>query len=178
MNGSICDMKTTLIIAFLLVIWNLPMITTAQIDGFQSVSGDSARSLLKDFQAEKSMTAKEKEDSLWAWGGAPKGRIVVNGSLASDPYYIWRSLNFTKGWLGQAYIDPKTGYPVYAFIDPSTGLVQNFYVDPKTGSPIFINRYQSIEFPFYDYNPSSNPPSYSPGDFGLPAVFSSYDLWT
>ncbi|MDD1742981.1 MAG: hypothetical protein LUQ47_06570 [Methanotrichaceae archaeon] len=171
-------MKIALIIAFILVSWNFLAISNSKVDGFQSVSGDSARSLLDNLQAEKSKPAEEKDDSLWAWGDAPKGRIIVNGSLATDPYYIWKSLNYTKGWLGKAYVDPTTGYPVYAYIDPYTGSVQNFYVDPNTGGPVYMNTYQGVEFPFYDSNPSWYSPSYSSGGFGLPAIFSSNDPWT
>jgi len=60
-------MKTALIIAFILVSWNFLAISNAQVDGFQSVSGDSARSLLDNLQAEKSKPAEEKDGSLWAW---------------------------------------------------------------------------------------------------------------
>jgi len=177
MNESRGDIKTALIIALILASWNFLTISNAQDDRFQSVSGDYARGWLNDLQAEKSKPAEEKDGSLWAWGGAPKGRIIVNGSLATDPYYIWKSLNFAKGWLGETYVDPTTRYPVYAYIDPSTGLVQNFYVDPTTGGPVFINTYPGARVPYYDSNPSSYSPSYSSGDFVLPAIFNSNDPW-
>jgi hypothetical protein len=78
-------------------------------------------------------------NSLWNWGGAPKGRIAVNGKLIPDTYYFWKSLNLTSGWLGQVYVDPKTGYPIYGFLDPNTGFPVYFYVDPNTGQTSFTN---------------------------------------
>jgi hypothetical protein len=88
-------------------------------------------------------------NDLWTWGGAPKGSMVVNGKLVPDPYYVWMSLNYTIGWLGEVYVDPNTGYPVYAYVNPYTGMQINFYMDPKTGKPVYINSYPYYRFPNY-----------------------------
>jgi hypothetical protein len=88
-------------------------------------------------------------NDLWTWGGAPKGSIVVNGNLVPDPYYVWKSLNYTVGWLGEVYVDPGTGYPVYAYINPYTGMQVNFYMDPKTGKPVYLNTYPYYRSQYY-----------------------------
>ncbi|OPY54875.1 MAG: hypothetical protein A4E48_00215 [Methanosaeta sp. PtaU1.Bin060] len=125
---------------------------------FQTVSGDFGRTWLKEFQSQNPATTQNSE-GLWNWGGAPKGSIIQNGALVADPYYIWKSLNLTSGWMGQVYVDPDTGNPVYAFVDPYTGYPDYFYIDPKTGQPVYIN--SGIE------GGSSIPP-YSPY-YGTPA---------
>lgn len=110
-------------------------------DASLSVGSDFGRTWLKNFQAQNPAQQPPAGNStaLWNWGGAPKGSTIQGGSLIVDPYYIWKSLNLTSGWMGQAYVDPKTGYPVYAFLDPYTGYPDYFYVDPKTGKPVYIN---------------------------------------
>lgn len=111
------------------------------VDTFQAVGSDFGRTWLKDFQSQNTAQQPQAQNStaLWNWGGAPKGSTIQGGSLVADPYYIWKSLNLTSGWMGQAYVDPKTGYPVYAFVDPYTGYPDYFYVDSKTGKPVYIN---------------------------------------
>jgi len=108
---------------------------------FQDVGGDFGKTWLNNFNAQNPPPVENSSSSngLWSWGGAPKGRMIVNGQLMNDPYYYWQSLNLSYGWLGQAYVDNKTGYPVYAFIDPYTGSPDYFYMDPKTGSPVYVN---------------------------------------
>jgi hypothetical protein len=118
---------------------------------FQSVGGDFGRTWLKDFLAEnpERQTKSQNSTTLWNWGGAPKGMMVQNGSLVADPYYYWRSLNYTSGWLGQAYVDPSIGYPVYAYVDPYTGYPDYFYLDPKTGKPVYVNAGAATQVPGY-----------------------------
>ena len=158
----------------------------AQTTGnFQSVGGDFGRTWLKDFQAQNPAKQPPVQNStaLWSWGGAPKGRTIQNGSLVADPYYIWKPLNLTSGWMGQAYVDPKTGYPVYAFVDPYTGNPDYFYVDPKTGQPVYINSGTATGTPTYSsvppYSPYVNVPTSSDypwlGDqSGLPSYEGDY----
>lgn len=148
------------VVTVVLVIGILLGICHAQTTGnFQSVGGDYGRTWLKDFQAQNPAKQPQAQNStaLWGWGGAPKGSMIQNGSLVADPYYIWKSLNLTSGWMGQAYVDPKTGYPVYAFVDPYTGNPDYFYVDPKTGQPVYINSGTTTGMPSY-----SSVPPYSP----------------
>ncbi|MFB3766319.1 MAG: hypothetical protein ACE14P_13870 [Methanotrichaceae archaeon] len=109
--------------------------------GFQSVGEDFGKAWLSNFKAQNPEPVENtsKSNGLWSWGTAPKGRSIINGQLMVDPYYYWKSLNLSSGWLGQAYVDNKTGAPVYAYIDPYTGYPDYFYMDPKSGSPVYIN---------------------------------------
>jgi hypothetical protein len=93
-------------------------------DRFKSVGGDYGQNWITSFRAQNPENAKAISNGtdLWSWGSAPKGSKIVDGKLVTDPYYIWRSLNFTSGWLGETYVDPKTGNPVYAYVDPNTGI--------------------------------------------------------
>jgi hypothetical protein len=155
-----CQMGYRFVVTMVFVFGILLATCQAQTTGnFQSVGGDFGRTWLKDFQAQNPAKQPPVQNStaLWSWGGAPKGRTIQNGSLVADPYYIWKSLNLTSGWMGQAYVDPKTGYPVYAFVDPYTGNPDYFYVDPKTGQPVYINSGTATGTPTY-----SSVPPYSP----------------
>jgi hypothetical protein len=132
----------------------------------QNVGGDYGRSWLNasSGQSPSSPGASSSGNSLWNWGGAPKGRIAVNGKLVIDPYYFWKSLNYSSGWLGQVNVDPKTGYPIYGFLDPYTGSPAYFYMDPNTGQPVFINSGLYGGYPYYDgispyYSPNFKPPA-------------------
>lgn len=145
---------------------------------FQDVGNDFGTERISKFKADTPQLSEQNlKNDLWSWGGTPKGSIIVNGTLAPDPYYIWRSLNYTQGWLGKAYIDPYTGYPVYAYIDPYTGRVLNFYVDPITGSPVYTNVDSTTEVPYYGAVPSFNSPNYSPSGYVLPSIFNSNNPW-
>ena len=160
-----------LVLTMVLVLGILLVACQAQTTGnFQGVGGDFGRTWLKDFQAQSPAKQPQTQNStsLWSWGGAPKGRLIQNGSLVTDPYYIWKSLNLTSGWMGQAYVDPKTGYPVYAFVDPYTGNPDYFYVDPKTGQPVYINSGATTGTPT-----TSSVPPYSPYT-GTPPTSSNY----
>jgi len=125
----------------------------------QSVGGEFGSNWIGNFNAQNAQPAKTNQgNDLWTWGGSPKGSIIVNGNLVADPYYVWKSLNYTNGWLGKVYVDPATGNPVYGFIDPYTRMQINYYMDPKTGKPVYINGY-----PYYGTAYSSGIPYY-----GLP----------
>jgi hypothetical protein len=151
------QMDYRFVVSILLVLGILLTVSNAQTTGnFQSVGEDFGQAWLKNFQAQNPAKQSQAQNStsLWSWGSAPKGRTIQNGSLVTDPYYIWKSLNLTSGWLGQVYVDPKTGYPVYAFVDPYTGNPDYFYVDPKTGKSVYINSDTTTGTPTY----SSVPP--------------------
>jgi hypothetical protein len=134
----------------------------------QNVGGNYGRTWLNNFNAQNPKPVADNSNgngnSLWNWGGAPKGRIAVNGKLIPDPYYFWKSLNYTSGGLGQVYVDPKTGYPIDGFLDPYTGYPVYFYIDPNTGQPIFTNSGSFAGNPHY----GSVSPYYS-SNFGMPA---------
>ena len=160
-------MKSKLIVEMILIFFIL--LTSCQANSntdFQSVGGDFGQIWLKDFLAKNPNRQQESENStaLWNWGGAPKGMMIQNGSLVADPYYYWRSLNYTSGWIGQVYIDQSTGHPIYAYLDPFTGYPDYFYIDPKTGKPVYVNAEPAVQVPGY----GSAAPYYWPYD-GLPA---------
>ncbi len=164
-------MKFRSIVVLVLILSFLLMACYAQpASRFESVGGDFGRTWLNNFMVQNPKPAENNSSGLWNWGSAPKGRTVMNGKMVPDPYYIWKSLNYTKGWLGEAYVDPKTGYPVYAFIDPNTGMIRYFYVDPNTGKPVYSNVNSATGNP--DYNSIS---PFGSSDFSLPA--SSYYTW-
>lgn len=133
----------------------------------QNLGGDYGRTWLNNFNIQNPKPVADNgngnSNDLWNWGGAPKGRIAVNGKLVQDPYYFWKSLNYTSGWLGQVYVDPKTRYPIYGFIDPYTGSPVYFYVNPNTGQPVFTNSGLNGGYPYYD---SASPYYWS--NFGMP----------
>ena len=166
-------MKVAFLLITLLIIFLLITSCNGQsVNHFQDVGNDFGTEWISKFNADNPQPSEQNlKNDLWAWGGAPKGNIIVNGTLAPDPYYIWRSLNYTQGWLGKAYVDPYTGYPVYAYIDPYTGRVLNFYVDPTTGSPVYTNVESTAEVPYYGAVPSFYSPNYNLGGYTLPPVF-------
>ncbi|MGA9098836.1 MAG: hypothetical protein WB392_07895 [Methanotrichaceae archaeon] len=149
-------MKLALASVVLLVVCLLTMVCYAQITfSSQYVGGEFGRNWLNNFNTQNPQPPGPKPESgLWSWGGAPKGSIAVNGRLIPDPYYFWKSLNYTSGWMGRAYVDPYTGYPIYAYRDPYTGWILYFYVDPNTGRPVYTYPYNGAPiygsgYPFY-----------------------------
>jgi hypothetical protein len=115
-----------------------------------SVSGEFGADWISAFKAQNPQTSNQNlENDLWSWGGSPKGSTVINGALVPDPYYVWKSLNYSRGWLGQVYTDPNTGYPVYSYIDPYIGMQVYFYMDPNTGRPVYLNGFSPFEYPYY-----------------------------
>ncbi len=174
-----CSMESRfMIVAFLISGILLITCHAESISSYRSVGGDYGRAWLSNFESHnpEPKTADQNSTNLWTWGGAPKGRAIQNGNLAADPYYIWRSLNYSSGWLGQAYVDQKTGNPVYAYIDPYTGNTVYFYVDPKTGSPVTTNVDTSTGSSVMPFGYSDDSDS---GRSGLTGSYGSYiDPWT
>ncbi len=108
---------------------------------FQSVSGESARGYLDTISKDTKAAEDEEEDDggLWGWGGAPKGSKIVDGKLVDDVIYNLTGTKLPNNWLGDAYVDPSTGSPIYAYVDPKTGNPVYYYIDPKTGKPVYTN---------------------------------------
>jgi len=165
-------MKAALEIAILLVICLLAADCYVQsTSNFQNVGGDFGRNWISRYEAQNPQPTEQNiTNDLWSWGGSPKGTIVVNGQLMADPYYVWKSLNYTSGWLGKVYTDPTTGYPVYGYIDPYTGMQVNYYIDPKTGKPVYTNSYPYYGLP-YSENASPYYFDYLSTDYMLPRIF-------
>ncbi len=144
----------------------------------QYVGGNYGQNWISNFQAQNPKPAEQNlENDLWNWGGAPKGSIAVNGKLVPDPYYLWKSLNYTSGWLGKAYVDPSTGYPVYAYMEPYTGMIIYFYIDPNTGKPVYTNAYPVVGGPYYGGISPYYSPNYWPEGVVLSPVFNSNSPW-
>lgn len=152
-------MRTALVV-FMLLIASLLVASCHALSAStpQSMSGNYAQNWIGSFGAQNPQSAEKNQQSdLWTWGGAPKGSIIVNGRLVPDPYYFWKSLNYTSGWLGKAYVDPNTGNPVSAYIEPYTGRVLYFYVDPNTRKPVYLNAYPVVGNPYYGGAPPVYP---------------------
>ena len=154
---------------------------------FQSVGGDYGRSVMSGLKAAAPQSPVASDDanqenknnnSLWNWGTAPKGSLIQNGKLVADPYYYWKTLNLTTGWLGESDVDPYTGRQLYSYVDPKTGETLSFYVDPYTGKPVYVNRGANSDTPLY----GSVSPFYSSHDWwgstALPPVFNSNRPWS
>jgi hypothetical protein len=147
---------------------------------FQSVGGDYGKSVIGTLKTKDPQTASasDNKSNLWSWGSAPKGSLIQNGKLVADPYYVWKMLNYTEGWMGQTQVDPYTGNSIYSYVDPNTGETKSFYIDPYTGKPVFINGGQTSDVPSY----GSVSPFYSSNDWqgsnALPPVFKSNDPWS
>jgi hypothetical protein len=137
-----------------------------------SVSGDFGRNWISSIKAQNPEPADQNpENDLWSWGSSPKGSKIVNGKLVADPYYIWKSLNYSSGWLGQLYVDPNTGNPVYGYIDPFTGMTVSYYMDPKTGKPVYTDTYSSYEYPYIGSLLANYPYDYGQTAYVLPSIF-------
>lgn len=151
---------------------------------FQSVSGDSARSYLDTITKDTKAAEEKKNDSsgLWDWGGAPRGSKIVDGKLVTETIYNLTPPKIPNNWLGDAYVDPSSGSPIYAYVDPKTGNPVYYYIDPKTGEPVYTNVnidpitgepvYASLS-PFNTLNSGGS------GQSGmvLPPIFSTNDPW-
>lgn len=165
-------MKTAFAVAVLLVACLLSSCYAQSTSRFQGVGGDFGKSVIGSFKANSTQqNAESNANDLWNWGSAPKGSLIKNGKLVTDPFYIWQSLNYTDGWIGDIGVDPYTGNPIYAYEDPYTREIKYFYVDPYTGRPVYIDRglatYSSnygSGFPVYPYIDQS-------GNYALPSVF-------
>ncbi len=79
---------------------------------FQSVSGDFGRTWLSNFLAQNPKPA-ENNSSLWSWGSAPKGSMLLNDKLVPISNSTIAAANNAANWLGDTYVDPYTGKPVY-----------------------------------------------------------------
>ncbi len=76
---------------------------------FQSVSGDFAKKWIANFKSQNEKPKEDLKNELWNWGGAPKGKKMVDGKLVDDTDNLTSRVNFTANWLG----DLPNGKPVY-----------------------------------------------------------------
>ncbi len=144
---------------------------------FQSVSGDNGRSLLNSFLTQSTKPDENKSSGLWSWGNAPKGSKIVGGKLVANTIYNLTSARIYTNWLGDTYVDPSTGSPIYSYEDPSTGRTIYYYIDPKNGEPISVN----VD-PFTGEPVDASLSPYSTSNLGsnsaLPSIFSTNNPWS
>jgi len=105
------------------------------------VSGEFAQNWISEFKAQSPQPVQEAQsdegNDLWNWGNAPKGSVIVDGELATDPYYLRSWLNLSSNWLSEEYTDAATGLPVNVYLDPLTGKKVYSYLNPNTGEPYY-----------------------------------------
>ncbi len=159
---------------------------------FQSVGGDYGKSLIGSLKTNTTVQNEENNNAgnLWSWGSVPKGSLVVDNILISDPRYSAKTLKVANNWLGDSFVDPygdtpaytytdpDTGQPVVTYVDPNTGQSYYTYIEPKTGKTVYVY-----------FNPVTGAPThvgFSPiagmgavtNDFSLPPIFSSNNAWS
>ena len=154
---------------------------------FQSVGEDYGRNVLKSLNASNPQPAasSNSNNSLWNWGGAPRGSILVDGNLIGDPRYTMKNLSVTNNWLGDSLVDPYGDTPVYSYTDPVTGMPVKTYVDPNTGQTYYTYTDSKTGRLVYVYfNPVTGEPTYASftpisgqyleqEQYALPPIFSS-----
>ena len=88
---------------------------------YQSVGEDFGRTWISDFSAQSPTNQDTNSSTLWSWGGAPLGKTIVNGQLASDNGSSLWYYNKTANWLETGYIDPYAHVPEYNLIPVAPG---------------------------------------------------------
>ena len=95
------------------------------------------------------MTANETEvadsennsnSTLWNWGTIPKGNMLVNGTLARDPFNIPGPIENPDSSYNRVGVDAFTGRAIYSYIPPGGAAAKYFYVDPYSGLPVYLER--------------------------------------
>lgn len=101
---------------------------------FQSVSGEFAKSWLKDYLASNPrLVPQVNNTSLWDWGTIPKGKDLVGGKLV-DNYTYYQDM--TSNWLGDYYLNPYTSEPINPANYPGSFI-------PVYSSPQYLNPYNT-----------------------------------
>jgi len=146
-------MKTALAVMVIalacLLLWDCSAQSTSSP---QSLSGDSGRTILASLKANDSRSSETVDDSsenntLWSWGSAPKGSVLVDGELLTDPINTWKDFNSQEKGMAQVGVDPYRDYPIYAYKNPATGEIKYFYLDPYTGEPFYLDDYAIADAP-------------------------------
>jgi hypothetical protein len=186
-------MKTALAGVVLLIACLLTASCYAQSSSyFQSVGGDYGKSVIGTLKTKDPQPAasSDNKSSLWSWGSAPKGSLILDNNLVTDPRYSAKKLNVTNNWLGDSLVDPYGSTPEYSYTDPKTGMPVKTYVDPNTGQSYYTYTDSKTGKLVYVYfNPETGEPlyvSFTPvggistetNDFTLPPIFNSNDPWS
>ncbi len=159
---------------------------------YQSVGGDYGKNMIGTLKTNESQpaAASDSKSSLWSWGSAPRGSLILDDTLIADPKYSARKLNVTNNWLGDSLVDPYGSIPEYSYTDPQTGMPVKTYVDPNTGQSYYTYTDSKTGRLVYVYfNPETGEPIYagfSPitgnksatNDLTLPPIFNSNDPWS
>ncbi len=162
---------------------------------FQSVGGDYGRNVINSLKApapapdsQSTAASNNSNNSLWNWGTAPKGSMIVEGNLIDDPRYAMKNLSVVANWLGDSFVDPYGDTPTYSYTDPITGQPIKTYVDPNTGQSYYTYTDSKTGRLVYVYfNPETGEPTYASftpisgqyveqKQFALPPIFSSNGL--
>jgi hypothetical protein len=140
----------TVLLTLCLVAFAQPVVVSSNSGKFQSVGGDFGRTWISDFQAQnpKPATQENNNNSLWGWGTIPKGKMLVGGKLIDAPNTTY-TYNTSGNWLGDYYIDPYTGRPIY---DSYPG-----YLIPIYSNSAYSNNSQYLQLPVVLQSPSTNP---------------------
>jgi len=111
-----------------------PAIFSDNSGKFQSVSGEFARSWLKNYLALNPRPVPQVNNtSLWDWGNIPKGKDLVGGKLVDNYTY---SQDLTTNWLGDYYLNPYTSEPINPDNYPG-------YVIPVYSSSQYLDPYNT-----------------------------------
>lgn len=154
---------------------------------YQNVGGDYGRNVLTNIVDPDAQQAAKGEDnqSLWSWGRAPKGSLIVDGNIVGDPRYTLKNLSVIRDWLGDSFVDPYGDTPAYSYIDPITGEAVKTFVDPITGHSYYTYTDSNTGKLVYVYfDPQTGEPLYASftpisgqyineGQYQLPPIFRS-----
>jgi hypothetical protein len=137
-------MKTALALLALLIACLWAGVGLAQDeDRFQSIGGDYGRNIISTLTAnetEASGSSNESNSTLWNWGTIPKGGMLVNGSLASDPFNTPGPIENPESTYARVGVDAFTGRAIYSYQPPDGAAAKYFYVDPYTGLAVYVER--------------------------------------
>jgi hypothetical protein len=162
------SMKAEISLLTLLIACLLAGIALAQNDDrFQSISGDLGRSIISSLTANETEVEDSENNSnstLWNWGTIPKGGMLVNGTLARDPFNVPGPIENPDSSYSRAGVDAFTGRAIYSYTPPGGAAVKYFYVDPYSGLPVYVER-DDVTF-----EGSGSAPSES-GSYELPPAF-------
>jgi hypothetical protein len=109
---------------------------------FKSLGGDYGRSIIGSMTANQTpaKAANDSNGTLWNWGTAPTGSMVVGGKLVDDPSSSLSSLDVSSGAVRTLGVDTFTGNTIYYYAVPDTSVTRYFYVDPYSGNPVYLQK--------------------------------------
>ena len=162
------SMKTALAVSVLLIACLLTSMGFAQNgDRFQSIGGEYGRSIISSLTANETKLAESENNSnstLWNWGKIPKGGMLVNGTLARDPFNIPGPIEDPDSSYSRVGVDAFTGRAIYSYTPPGGAAAKYFYVDPYSGLPVYVER-EDVTFDGYGSSLSGS------GSYELPLAF-------